>query len=90
MLGCDIDLRLTVEELLCTLAPFEKEVVLHSYGFIDGFRWTAEQIQTEFKLAIGTARINQIKRSAIHKLRRRCKLAALKEEQLYPAVKGAR
>lgn len=65
-------LRQRIEELLATLAPREREVLILRFGLVDGLPKTLEAIGTH--LGISRERVRQLEERALGKLRRPLKV----------------
>jgi len=70
-------LKNQIDEVLCTLTPRERRVVLSRFGLEDGRSRTLEEVGAEF--GVTRERIRQIEAKAIRKLRHRSRSLKLKD-----------
>ena len=70
-------LKNQIDEVLCTLTPRERRVVLSRFGLEDGRSRTLEEVGAEF--GVTRERIRQIEAKAIRKLRHRSRSQKLKD-----------
>jgi len=70
-------LRSQIDEVLCTLTPRERRVVVARFGLEDGRSRTLEEVGAEF--GVTRERIRQIEAKAIRKLRHRSRSQKLKD-----------
>lgn len=70
-------LRNQIDEVLCTLTPRERRVVVARFGLEDGRSRTLEEVGAEF--GVTRERIRQIEAKAIRKLRHRSRSQKLKD-----------
>jgi len=70
-------LKNQIDEVLCTLTPRERRVILARFGLEDGRSCTLEEVGAEF--GVTRERIRQIEAKAIRKLRHRSRSQRLKD-----------
>lgn len=61
------EMRAAVHEVLASLDPREREIVMYRYGFVDGETWTYAKISELYN--VSPERIRQIERATVGKLR---------------------
>ncbi len=61
------EMQSAVREVLASLEPREREIILYRYGFIDGETWTYAKISEKY--GVSPERIRQIERAAVGRLR---------------------
>jgi RNA polymerase sigma factor (sigma-70 family) len=61
------ELRQAVVDVLASLDPREREIVMYRYGFVDGESWTYAKISKQY--GVSPERIRQIERATVAKLR---------------------